>query len=320
MILRGHTAIPTLFRLAAALLALAVLAPGGAQARDVEAGAFVTSISKIESDEGSFRIAFYVWFNDPAGEFDIGRDLEVIAREVVIDEIGTEPRPQGGTYTFARIKALVDQPMDFRNYPFDRQILRLRMEGAVDSSELRFTPDVVDTGLSDDIVLLGWTVGEATMAVSERTYDTGWGYWAGRDDSFSQLVLAVEVTRHRSVVLIDDFLGFTFAFLLTSLSYLVSCTELGLRVGMTTGSLFAAVINLYRLDDAAGFKPGLGLVDRLAFLIFGAIIVSLLIAIAAHRISKTDSERADRLDTRLGGAVMAMFLAAIVWTVHSAMA
>ena len=87
-------------------------------------------------------------------------------------------------------------------------------------------------------------------------------------------------------MLIDDFLGFTFAFLITALTFVVSCTELGLRVGMTTGSLFAAVTNLLRLDDAVGFKPDFGLIDRLAFLIFGAIVTSLLISLDHNRLSK----------------------------------
>lgn len=309
-----------MLRLAALLFAFAASAVTAAgQGREIEAGAYVTSISQINSDEGSFRISLYVWFNDPDGTFDIQRDLYVIAREVTFQEVETETNPAGGSYVFARLQALVDQPMDFRNYPFDRQSLRLRMEAATGTDKLRFTPDLEDTTLSEDLVLLGWSIDNVRIETAERTYDTGWGYWAGRDDSFSQVVVAVEVTRERSAVLIDDFLGFTFAFLLTSLTYFVSCTELGLRVGMTTGSLFAAVVNLYRLDDAAGFKPGLGLVDRLAFLIFGAIIVSLLVSLRTNRLSKTDADRANRLDTRLGIGVMAIFLTAIVVTLHRAM-
>ena len=94
------------------------------------------------------------------------------------------------------------------------------------------------------------------------------------------------------------FLGFVFAFMITSLTFLVSATELGLRIGMNTGALFAAVVNLGRLHEFAGFRPDFGLVDRLAFLVFGAIFCSLIIAITMHRFAKRgDANRVNRIDS-----------------------
>ena len=60
----------------AALLWLAGLSGGAAaQPRDVEVGAFVSSLSDINPSDGSFRVVLYVWFNDPAGRFNVERDL-----------------------------------------------------------------------------------------------------------------------------------------------------------------------------------------------------------------------------------------------------
>ena len=114
---------------------------------------------------------------------------------------------------------------------------------------------------------------------------------------------------------IDDFLGFTFAFIVTGLTFLLSCTDVGMRVGMTTGSLFAAVVNLNRLHDAAGFRPGFAMVDRLAFLVLGAIVGSLLITIFTHRMSKHDVQRANRIDTILGTGLLVVIGLLIVVTV-----
>ena len=213
----------------------------------------------------------------------------------------------------------MDQEYDFRDFPFDRQRLLLRLEAVEKVDELRFVPDTDDTRVSEYLRLLGWTVDGIALETTQHAYDTGFGYWTGRDDDFSQVVLTVDLTRVRSPVVIDDFLGFTFAFLITSLTFVVSCTELGLRVGMSTGSLFAAVINLNRLDDAVGFKPDFGLVDRLAFLIFGTILTALLISLTTHRLSKTRSpEAANRIDTRVGVAMLAVSLCLIAWTVRDA--
>ncbi len=307
--------------LAAGLLGSAVSAGAYAQARDVSVGAFVTSVSDVNSNDGTFRIAFYAWFNDPAGRFELERDLYIIARTVTISEIETEPAPGGGTYTIARIEAFVDQEFDFRAFPFDRQRLTLRLEASENVEGVRFVADTEDTRVSEYVRFLGWDVEGVTLETTEHSYDTDFGYWTGIDDEYSQILLSVDVARVRSPVLIDDFLGFTFAFLITGLTFVVSCTELGLRVGMTTGSLFAAVTNLVRLDDAVGFKPDFGLVDRLAFLIFGTIVTALLISLATNRLAKWRSpEEANRIDTAAGAVTLFIYLSLIVWAVHAAMA
>lgn len=316
----------------ALLLLLAALLlgpiPGGtaaAQQRDVEVGAFVNDLKDIDPDNGSFRIAFYAWFNDPAGRFDIRRDLWVVGNSVKIDEIDTEPNPAGGTYTFARIEAQVDQEFDFRHFPFDSQRLVVRLEATEGVDDLRFTPDPEGVSVSEYLRMAGWRIGRVEIDTVEHAYDTDFGYWTDPDTAFSQVEIAVNIDRVRSPVLVDDFLGLTFAFLITALSFVVSCTELGLRVGMNTGALFAAVTNLVRLDEAVGFKPEFGLVDRVAFFVFAAIVTSLAISLVTNRLSKHGADqdaartRANRLDTVLGVVSVTIYFALIAATVAGAM-
>jgi len=90
-----------------AMLCLIVLGlPWGAgalaQGRDIQAGGFVTSLSDVKPNDGSFSIGLYIWFLDPAGSFDIERDISVNARSLSLSSIYTEPAPTGGTYTYAR--------------------------------------------------------------------------------------------------------------------------------------------------------------------------------------------------------------------------
>ena len=305
----------------AALLMLASLAGGAAaQPRDVEVGGFVSSLSDINPSGGSFRVVLYVWFNDPAGRFNVERDLHLIARTASIDEIDTEPAPGGGSYTYARIEAEVPQEFDFRHFPFDRQRLTVRMEASETVEDLRFVPDHEDTDASDYLPLLGWTLDGVSIDVEEHAYDSDFGYWTGRGAGYSQVQLSLDVSRERSPVLIDDFLGFVFAFMITSLTFLVSATELGLRIGMNTGALFAAVVNLGRLHESAGFRPDFGLVDRLAFLVFGAILCSLIIAITTHRFAKRgDADRVNRINSAIGAAMVLSFGVLIALTLRGSL-
>lgn len=310
---------PALFRLAVLLCVCILGTAFPAAARNVEVGAYVTSLSDVSARDGSFRVGFYVWFNDPEGRFNLQRYLYFVARSVSISEVETEETPDGGSYTYARIEAVVPHEFELTDFPFDRQQLTLRIE-AEDAEDLRFVPDVDSTGASEYLRLLGWTIDKVEIETTDHVYDTDFGYWRDADRGYSQIVLSLDVTRTRSPVAVDDFLGFAFAFLITSLTFFVPCTELGLRVGMTTGSLFAAVVNLNRLHDAAGFRPEFALVDRLAFLIFGALVGSLVIAILTNRIAKHgDEARANRLDTRLGIAMMVTVLGLILLSVQVAM-
>ena len=100
----------------------------------------MSSLSDINPSGGSFRVVLYAWFNDPAGRFNVERDLYLIARTASIDAIETEPAPGGGSYTYARIEAEVPQEFAHRHFPFDRQRLTVRMEASETVEDLRFVP------------------------------------------------------------------------------------------------------------------------------------------------------------------------------------
>jgi hypothetical protein len=297
-----------------ALLALLCAVAGArAQERDIRVGAFVTSVSGIDFSDGSFAITLYAWFIDPAGQFEPERDMYVLSRSASISEVESGPAPGGGTYTTARIEATVNQEYSLLDFPFDEQRLSLRLEAAETTEVFRFVPDTEPPQIDDYVSLVDWTIEGVSLEQTDHAYSVRYGLGGDGDQEFSQIAVHVDVKRARSPVLIDDFLGFIFAFLVTSLTYLVPCTELGLRIGMTTGSLFAAVVNLNRLIDAGGYKAEFGLVEQLGFLIFGAILISLLISIGTKHLSdRIGVERANRVDTTLGMINMAIFLVLIV--------
>ena len=79
-------------------------------------------------------------------------------------------------------------------------------------------------------------------------------------------------------------------------------------------------MNLNRLHESAGFRPEFGLVDRLAFLIFGAIVCSLIIAITTHRFAKRgDADRVNRIDSAVGAAMVLSFGVLIALTLRGSL-
>lgn len=289
-----------------------------AGARDVRIGAFVNSVSGIEPGEGTYNISVYLWFTDPEATFDPRNDLYILARSYSVNEFYQEKLPDGAGYTSIRVDAVVDQEYDLTDFPFDEQTLLLRIEAADTIDTIRFVPDAEAPQIADYVHLVDWTLGAVALEETDHSYTVRYGLPEKGPQVFSQAELTINAARVQTSVVIDDFLGFIFSFIVTGMIYFVPTAELATRVAMTTGSLFAALLNLNRLLTAAGFKAEFGLVEKLGFLIFGAILCSLVISIAMKRVAlRWGEKRADRIDAGIGTLVMIAFLIAIFVTLRA---
>ncbi len=297
------------------LLALAVQAraqlPVQPEPAEVRFGAFVTSISNISPATGSYEITLYAWVIDPSGRLDPESQLEVLARHSTLEVVERTDMPDGAAYTALRIEATVDQEFDLRRFPLDRQTLRLPIETEIPATRLRLIPDSEDSRIADFLVLNGWNVAHLRFVSQNVDYDTGFGQSARA--SFSRLNLLVDIERERSPLVIDKFIGYTAALLIAALIYAVPPGQLGVRIGMVTSAIFAAVGNRYGLDAALGAESGFGLVDQLSLIVFGAILVALVISLVVHHLHETGrTGAAAGLDRRAGlaTAVLSFGLAA----------
>ena len=78
-------------------------------------------------------------------------------------------------------------------------------------------------------------------------------------------------------------------------------------------------MNLSRLHDAAGFRPGFAMVDRLAAPGARGSRVAADRRLFTHRLSKRDVARANRSTTALGAALVVVIGALILLDVRSAL-
>lgn len=280
-----------------------------AEAAEVKIGIFITSLSKIDPADGSFQIASYVWARGPLGDLDLTRDLEILGRSAVIKPVASTTLRNGDGYQAVLVEAVINQSFDLRSFPFDRQTLLMQMESQRGTSKVVFVPDAEASRIADFVNLPGWRIGGLALSGAGFTYDTNFGYQTERP-TFSRLDVRIEVTRHRSVLMLEKFTGFLVALFLTALVFLVPPADLGIRVGISTGSIFAAVFNRYRLEDQTGFDASFGLVDQITLLTFSAIILVLLIALSSFdRIERSGPAGVLRADRLLGVGVMGLHVA-----------
>jgi hypothetical protein len=266
----------------------------------------ISSLSGLSPSNGSFRIAGYLWLILPPGSGDTMPGLELFGRSVTLTPFSGTPMPEGGRYQSYSFEAIVDHDFDLRDYPFDRQALQLTIEATDPDTEILLTPDTADSAIADFVSLPGWSITGLSLAPSRHSYATGFGHRA-TGTSFSRLSVLIDVERSRSPLLIEKFLGYFVSFLLSGLVLLIPVSELGTRVGITTGSLFAAVFNRYRLEDTIGFDATFGLVDQLSLLTFSEILLILLLSLLAHRMARRQhADSARRLNRRYGPALVGL--------------
>lgn len=313
-----HHTLSLLRILALALGSFAALAIAGqsmAQGRtEVRVGFFVTSVSDVDPVHGSFDLTAFAWSVDPSGTFNPVEDLQVLARRAEMQEVERITLDNGSTYVAFKIVATVDQSFDLQKFPFDKQVLSLMVEAEPTLNKLVLVPDRDDTVMADFVEINGWVVRGVSLDVSEQTYDTSFGH--GGSSSFSRLTLDIALDRHRSGVLIEKFMGFMVALLISGLIYIVPADQIGVRVGLVTSSILTAVGNRYGLDALLGERTGFGLVDQLTLIVFAALLLGILNTIMIYRIQAGgDIATARRINMAVGLVVVPVSALLCFWVV-----
>jgi hypothetical protein len=295
------------------LIVWSLLAPAAADAESVpqpvRVGLYVTSISDIDFANGSFAISAYAWFVHHSAEYEPTSQIAVGARESSVETIRRSSLPDGGFYDWVRLKATVDQDFTYDRFPFDQQSLRLVIEAEDPVTLVQLMPDEVDTRIAETVALTGWDVLGWRLTGGSASYDTDFGYPGEEVRTYSRLVLTIDVARQRSGLILEKFLGFTMAFLLSLLIYLIPADQFGVRVGLAGGAIFAAVGNRYSLDALLGSDSQVGLVDQLTLLVFASIYTALVVSLITYRLrERQDPEAADRVDRLVGICASTLFL------------
>ena len=104
-------------------------------------GFMVTSLSRIDPADGSFDFAAFAWVVDPGETLDPAAQIQVLARRSSVETVQQTPLGDGATFTGLRIEATLDQAFDLRDFPFDRQTLRVSVETELPVERLRFVAD-----------------------------------------------------------------------------------------------------------------------------------------------------------------------------------
>ena len=131
----------------------------------VYVGMDINELGDIDESTSSYIVDFYLWFrykgDIPADEIEFTNySVERLdsGQKLTLDKPMEEGKEDGITYKVYRMKADFSENFDFRLYPFDRQILKVRFRHAnLTRDQLIYVIDLVGMGgLKSDQVLEKW--------------------------------------------------------------------------------------------------------------------------------------------------------------------
>ena len=232
----------------------------------VKVGIYITSIHDIDFKQKEYTITFWLWLKYKNKDFDFMQNLEVPQAKSVTRSFATIDTSDNQVYLLMKMQCVMKDTWRIRNFPFDKQKLRVSLENSqFDSKSLVFVSDKSGKNYDPRFTLSGWTINSCVISVGVKEYETTFG-----DPSLT--VPHSEYSSHRAVLNISRdagglfwkmFLGMYIAFLIAYICFYIDPDEMGSRFGLSVGALFAVIGNKYIIDSSLPETTSFTLVDTL---------------------------------------------------------
>jgi hypothetical protein len=294
----------------AGLLARPSHAADPAEVAPTRIGAFVTSLADISESQRRFDITLWVWLLSPPGEGDPARTLEIINAATVERQHAVTTTTAEGRYSQVKLRAAVRQPFDFRDFPFDRHVLEVRLEDAErDARVAVFVPDTPSAGrqplaVSQDLDPQDWSIESLALTTADHVEPTNFGDPTQPElSTYSRAVLHIGIARrHGTRILLTLLLGTFMSTTVAFFAVMLPIQQSPPRYTLLSGALFVCIANRLLVDARLPAGSSLGLLDQLQLTAIVGLLVLTgasmgLTLLAEKRIAPA---RATALSQRLG--------------------
>lgn len=291
------------------LLVLGLPAAASAQPDTARIGLYVVDIAQINERENTFHIELDVissWV-DPERATGERREFGDAEATKFLDQ-GWFPRafitnakaglnihlqhttlhPDGRVVNRARLEAVIRAPLDFREFPFDSQALRIQVESySHDAEALTLVLDEDFSGFDRHFQMPEWEVlgTEASASPVLREQD---------QRTYSRLDFSVNVQRRVGYYLWKVVLPLV---LITAISWVVfwmSSDGLGRRAGITATGMLTVIAYQFIIAGMLPRFPYLTILDKVTLLALVLIALTMLENLATARLAEEQRARFDQ--------------------------
>ena len=282
----------------------------------IHLGIYVIQISNLDELQQTFDVEGYLtanWF-DPRLAFDtvaFGAPRKVYHNEDATGRLGTSQwwpsiefvsAAGGGTLSrdwleisgdgtvdfTARFNATVTSQMNLRQFPFDRQRLRIPLESYFsDATVLRFVADSANTGHDETGSLLEWKINDVAIVVDEHDYSQQ-GEFLG---SYSRFNFEIEIIRQWAYYGWKIFLPLL---LIVASSWTVFyIRDLSINVSIAFTIMLTVVAFNFAIAGSLPRVPYLTFLDAVLTVCYLSVFLSLILIMVAQRLEARGREAAE---------------------------
>jgi hypothetical protein len=271
---------------------------------EVVLGGYVTSLYDIDSNNGTFSVDLWLWSKSQKSDrYDLFKTLEVgyLSGKFPHTYTGKNKDTIGSgiEYSQKKLSGTFLHDFDLRNFPYDRQILKVSLEDTEKTSDLlKFTADN-QSGFDDSITIDGWKINSVKVYSHEKEYLTNFGNPRGEpSQKYSRIFLEIDIKRDASLIFFKVTVGLFAAILVALLSSFMPVNSddiFSARIGLLGGTLLAVVVNQQFADAKSGETTVVTLVDLLHMLGFACVFTLFLGTIFSRYLSsKANRDGASR--------------------------
>ncbi len=211
-------------------------------------GVYPVGLYDLDPSHDSFKISFYAWWKTHNPDYHPEKSIEITNASHYYSKFGEFGKNGDEYFTYVHYYATLQHDWDVTYFPFDRQILDVRLEDFADIQSVVFKPDMDQSAIHPELTLKGWKILGIKLKESTTHYLTNFGDSSTPQGLYSRITFLIEIKREGWRLFFDYFVGFFISVLLCLLTCFVDFRSIETRATMILGAIFAFVGNKYILN------------------------------------------------------------------------
>ncbi len=259
---------------AALLSTLVVATPAAAAVASCSVGAYVTDLYGVNPVERTVNADLWLWSVCPRKELAAVQRLEFTNATTATLTAPSSEKVGNEYWTQVKVSGTFRQTLDLTDFPFDKQVIRIRVEeNKLDESRFVYRADVKDSTYNPRIDVDDFKITRFRIGVVDSLYRTNFGdprLAQGSSSRYSQLVIEFHLAREDLTSFGKQILPVYVAFLVAMISFLIWSKDnevaMVARLGILGTALFTIMLNLRAVDEALGTFLNVTLVEEIHFM------------------------------------------------------
>jgi hypothetical protein len=294
----------------------------------VVVGTYLNQIFSVDLKNNSFNVDFYVWMRWTDDSLNPLDTMQLVNGRISGKTAVAKKKVGGMNVASARIVATITKFWVLDRFPLDNHELTIELEdGGHDISGIVYLADTSNAGTSEAVEVPGWQISSTKAQVAQHLYKirlqeqpAGEGAAAnqpggGGPTKFSRYIYSTFVVRPGYGRFIKIFLGLFVAILISHLSFFIRPKDLGPRVTMAVGAIFAVAASSFSINSMLPESATLTMADRLIMAALSCVALGVLGTIFSLRLFYATKEKESARFDKLCGRFLPIFYVTLIGAV-----